>query len=60
MENLYLGQNINYWLELKRKAEELNVVDFIKEIADLRAKVSYYESRIQELNNFSEKFRELK
>lgn len=52
--DLFLGHDIPFWLELKKKAAQLNVVDLIKEIADLRSKVSFYESRIEQLNIFKE------
>ena len=48
----YLGHDANYWLELERKAVKLEAVDFLEEIAKLRGKVSYYESRIKEINEF--------
>jgi len=48
----FLGHKIEYWLELQRKAKELGVVHYLEEIATLRGKVSFYESRIDELNSF--------
>lgn len=48
----FLGQPIRYWLELKRIHEEKNDEHLIREIADLRSKVSFYESRISELSKF--------
>jgi hypothetical protein len=51
----YLGHDIKYWLELQKKAEELKVVDFIQEIADLRGKISFYESRIKQMNDLAVK-----
>ena len=52
MEGLYLGQEANYWLELESKAKVLDITNWLEEIADLRGKVSFYESRIIELNKF--------
>ena len=52
MENRFLGEEIDFWLELKEKAEKLDKVDCVREIAYLRAKVSFYESRLDEINNF--------
>jgi hypothetical protein len=46
----FLGHKPEYWLELQKKADELNVGDLIKEIARLRGKISLYESRIAEMN----------
>jgi hypothetical protein len=55
----YLGHNINYWIELQRKAAHLDVVDWLQEIGNLRAKVSFYESRIKQLHDFKEKNKEI-
>lgn len=52
MENQYMGHSVNYWIELQKKAEKLDAVKWLEEIAELRAKVSFYESRIQEMDNF--------
>jgi len=48
----FLGHTIPYWLELEKKAKQLNVVKLIQEIAKLRGKVSFYESRLEEMNTF--------
>lgn len=50
MESTYMGHDINYWLELEKKAEELGVIDYLEEISKLRGKVSFYESRIEQMN----------
>ena len=50
----YLGHDIKYWSELESKAQELGAVKWLEEIADLRAKVSFYESRIKEMNSFKD------
>lgn len=55
-EDKFLGQEIKYWVELQKKAEELGVVDWLKEIAELRAKVGFYESRIKEMDDFKKRF----
>lgn len=44
-----MGHEHGYWLELQRKAETLNAVHLLEEIATLRSKVSFYESRIKEM-----------
>lgn len=54
---LFLGQSTEYWIELQRQVEENGPAAFSKErliaeMAALRAKVSFYESRISELNQF--------
>lgn len=51
----FMGQSIAYWVELHKKARILNVVKWLEEIAELRAKVSFYESRIKEMTNFMER-----
>lgn len=51
----FLGHTIEYWIELDKKAEDLGVVNWLAEIAELRGKVSYYESRIEEMNKFKNK-----
>lgn len=48
----YLEHPPEYWLALQQRAENLQADTLISEIAILRAKISYYESRIHELNNF--------
>ena len=45
----FLGHSAGYWIELEKKAEILDVADFIQEIADLRGKVNFYESRIRQM-----------
>ena len=49
-----LGHPLEYWIELQERADKLAVTDCIAEIAALRAKVSFYESRIDELSRFKE------
>lgn len=50
MEQLYLGHTTKYWLELQQKALELDVVDYIQEIADLRGKLSLIQDRLNDIN----------
>ena len=48
MEDLkFLGHDPKYWLELEKYAKKLDITDFIEEIATLRGKISFYESRIK-------------
>ena len=47
--DMFLGRPYEYWIELQYKAEQAGVANYVEEIAALRSKVSYYESRIQEL-----------
>lgn len=51
----FLGHDIAYWLELQERVDTLGVANYLQEIADLRGKVSFYESRINELNDFKNK-----
>lgn len=57
MEDTFLGHTPQYWLELERKARELDAVDYIDEIATLRGKVSFYEDRITKMHNFMQNCR---
>lgn len=50
MEGLYLGHDARYWVELQKRAEEFNFTELIEEIAKLRGKVDFYESRIIQMN----------
>ena len=52
----FLGHDTNYWLELEEQAQKLAVVKWIEEVAKLRAKVSFYESRILEMEEFKNSF----
>jgi plasmid maintenance system antidote protein VapI len=48
----YLGHTADYWLELQLRVDILGRSDekYIKEIAELKGKISFYESRIKEMN----------
>lgn len=50
----FLGESINYWLTLQRKAREMNVTHLIRELGNLHAKVGFYESRIREMGEFKD------
>ena len=52
--DLYLGEPMTYWVELKRQADKNNTRDLIFEIASLRAKVSFYEDRVSQMNHFKQ------
>ena len=47
-----MGHNMEYWIELQARAEELNAVKLIEEIAILHAKVSFYESQLADMERF--------
>lgn len=48
----YLGETAQTWLELKKRAEKLDVLDLVREIGMLRGKVSFYESRLDDMDRF--------
>ena len=54
MEDLYLGKPMKYWLELERLPKKMKYEGLILEIANLRSRVSFYESRIEEMARFVE------
>lgn len=60
MEALMFGHSASFWLELLRLHENKEDIDLIEEIAMLRAKVSFYESRITAMNGFMVKRLEIK
>lgn len=49
---IYLGKPAEYWLELQKQADLIGVSHLISELATLRAKLSFYEARINEMNSF--------
>ena len=50
----FMGHSYTFWSTLLDKAECDGVVGLIEEIADLRAKVSFYESRVLDMAKFME------
>jgi hypothetical protein len=61
----FLGHTHHYWLELQKHIEiqdngeatgEISPERLLEEIANLRSRVRFYESRIKEMNHFSEQF----
>lgn len=55
--NTLLGHTLEYWSELNSRAEaitdgSLYLPRLLEEIAELRGKVSFYESRVKELHAF--------
>jgi hypothetical protein len=64
IEDVFCGHPVSYWLELKKiindKSKDFNAEYLIQEISDLRSKVSFYESRINELNIFMIMRKEIK
>lgn len=52
MKDQFMGHAYEYWITLQERAEELNATKLIQEIARLHAKVSFYESRIADMERF--------
>lgn len=58
-ETMFLGHPVSFWIELKRRADE-KLIDgdgyskLLAEIASLRGKVSFYESRVTQLYAFKQ------
>jgi hypothetical protein len=51
-ESTFLGKPFSYWFEVQNQLESERKVDFLEEIAYLRAKVSFYEKRIHDMSIF--------
>lgn len=51
----YMGHDVNYWLELKMRADE-NKLDsnLLEEVIKLKGKVAFYESRIKQMTEIME------
>lgn len=47
---MFMGKPMSYWIELNTQAELKGVDGYIQENALLRAKVSFYESRIEQMH----------
>lgn len=50
----YLGHTAKYWLELEKRAEELGVINYLEEIAELRGKLSFVEDRLAQIKKVLE------
>lgn len=51
---IFLGHDIEYWLMLQQKATTFDVVDLIQELATLRGRLNFYESRIEQMMKLKE------
>ena len=51
-QDLLFGETAAFWIELKKRAETLDVTTLMRDIADLSAKVAYYENRLDEIQRF--------
>lgn len=49
---LLFGKPAAYWLELQRRATELNVDHLVMDLTVALAKVAYYEQKFQEIEQF--------
>ena len=56
----FLGESIQYWIDLKQRVDKERLAPDLREISELRAKVSFYESRIQDMNRFLQATKEIK
>ena len=52
MPGLFMGHGMDYWIALQERADRLQVSDLVEEIAKLHAKVSYYETRLADMERF--------
>ena len=48
----FFGHTTSYWLELQRRAAELDITDWIEEVVELRGRVAFYESRLDQIERF--------
>ncbi len=48
----FLGHDISYWIELNKRAKELDATKLLEDIAILSAKVTYYEMKFNEIEEF--------
>jgi hypothetical protein len=61
-ERVVFGHPVGYWLALQARADELGVAELIGEIAELRGRQAFCESRLNQIAAAlsSSKFRDLK
>jgi len=52
MNDLFLGHPLEFWRELERRAEELNVVHLIEALSEANSKVRYYERMLDQINQY--------
>jgi len=50
MHDTYLGHTAEYWLELDKKARELNADKLLQENVTLRGQLAFIEDRITQIN----------
>ena len=48
----FLGESVEFWLELKRRTDLENTTKLYRELAVLRAQNSFIKSRLEEINEF--------
>lgn len=48
----FMGKPVSYWAELDREVKKLNLESLLKENASLRARVSFYEDKLKEMEQF--------
>lgn len=45
----WMGHPMSYWMELEKRAQELNVAHLVEELAIAYGKIGFYEKRIKEM-----------
>ena len=50
----FLGEKASFWIELKKRAENLQATSLLREIAELHARVGFYESKFKEIEAFQQ------
>ena len=53
MQDLFLGQPTDFWMELKDRADNLNATAMLKELVLSNAKVRYYEQHLKQMQAFA-------
>lgn len=48
----FLGHPVNYWVELQKQAQKLNLESLLADNASLRSRVSFYEDKLKEMEQF--------
>lgn len=51
----FFGHTCEYWLELQRRVSPPEHRELIEEIARLRGRISFYESRIKDMAKLAER-----
>ena len=52
MIDTFLGEPVSFWVELKKRADKLEVNDLLRDLAELSARVHFYEMHIDRMEQF--------